>query len=125
MATKKEFATLYLAMKGINTSGNTVDKMVKETAQEELAQNLITTLRKVKAQLELAKTAGLLSDDEAKTIKSLSEDNNADEYDKIKKAIITSIKKGLKNAKMKDELFSDSTNKEMKKVFKRGEQNND
>lgn len=48
MATKKEFATLYLAMKGINTSGNTVDKMVKETAQEELAQNLITTLRKLK-----------------------------------------------------------------------------
>ena len=121
MAAKKEFTTLYLATKGTNTSGNKVDKMSKETAQEELAQNIITTLRKVKAQLELAKMAELISEDEEKTIKELSEDNNSEEYDKIRKAYIATIKKGLKNAKIKDELFSDSTNKEMKKVFKRGE----
>lgn len=111
MATKKEFASIYLSMK--------MDNVEKETAQEELAQNLLTTLRKVKAQLELAETAELISAEQAEVIKSLSDDNTSDEYNKIKRAILSAIKKGLKGKD--DVLISTKLENEMQKVFKRGE----
>lgn len=118
MATKKEFATLYLATKGVTTSGSSVEKTVtKKEAQQELAKNLLTTLRKVYAQLELAKQANLLTEKGAKKIVELAQNSSLEEYDTIKKAMINTIKKGLKAAKKEDITFGVSVTDEINDIL--------